>query len=228
MDVIYISLLAVNMKSFISSSGCMMVVDKSWLNNPNRSSEEYNDGLESFLEMCKDRVDERGFVFCPCTKCRNSVMLSLLKVKFHLYAWGFQRSYSDWIYHIKRTTPQVIVVDDGASGNDMAGVIKNGTIGSRAATTIRQLEEELASQTQADQVTSSADVNEVQASKNIIGTRRGRTQGVGFKPSTQASVTHGQPPPTLPFTQEQIDMLFQDPYFRDQLKKFIRSQKRKK
>ncbi|KAK1414527.1 hypothetical protein QVD17_30273 [Tagetes erecta] len=102
-----------------------MSVDKSWLKNPNRSSEEYNNGLNSFLEMCKTRVDERGFVFCPCAKDQNSVMLSWVKVKFHLYAWGFDRSYSDWVYHGERSNPQVVVVDDVASGNDMVGVIED-------------------------------------------------------------------------------------------------------
>ncbi|KAK9048205.1 hypothetical protein SSX86_032832, partial [Deinandra increscens subsp. villosa] len=102
-----------------------MVVDKSWLNNPNRSSTEYNDGLNSFLELCKGVIDKRGNVFCPCNKCKNSLRFPLRKVKNHLFGWGFWSMYKVWNYHGENFVPQVVDVDDVASENNMGDALED-------------------------------------------------------------------------------------------------------
>ncbi|KAK9051123.1 hypothetical protein SSX86_027749 [Deinandra increscens subsp. villosa] len=102
-----------------------MVVDKSWLNNPNRSSTEYSNGLDSFLEMCKGVVDERGYVFCPCNKCKNTLLHPLRTVKYHLKGWGFWATYKVWNYHGESLVPEVVAIDDVASGNNMGGALED-------------------------------------------------------------------------------------------------------
>ncbi|KAK9076568.1 hypothetical protein SSX86_004902 [Deinandra increscens subsp. villosa] len=102
-----------------------MVVDKSWLNNPNRSSTEYSNGLDSFLEMCKGVVDERGYVFCPCNKCKNTLLHPLRTVKYHLKGWGFWATYKVWNYHGESLVPEAVVIDDVASGNNMGGALED-------------------------------------------------------------------------------------------------------
>ncbi|KAK9071614.1 hypothetical protein SSX86_008043 [Deinandra increscens subsp. villosa] len=102
-----------------------MVVDKSWLNNPNRSLTEYSNGLDSFLEMCKGVADERGYVFCPCNKCKNTLLHPLRTVKYHLKGWGFWATYKVWNYHGESLVPEVVVIDDVASGNNMGGALED-------------------------------------------------------------------------------------------------------
>ncbi|KAI3786099.1 hypothetical protein L1987_45226 [Smallanthus sonchifolius] len=102
-----------------------MPIDKSWLTNPNRSSPEYKKGLNSFIEMCKEQVDDRGYVRCACAKCQNSVLISFTKMKFHMYSFGFCRTYTMWSYHGESSIHPVIVVDDVEPRNDMDDVIED-------------------------------------------------------------------------------------------------------
>ncbi|KAK9064676.1 hypothetical protein SSX86_016058 [Deinandra increscens subsp. villosa] len=102
-----------------------MVVDKSWLNNLNRISTVYSNGLDSFLEMCKGVVDERGYVFFPCNKCKNTLLHPLRTVKYHLKGWGFWATYKVWNYHGESLVPEVVVIDDVVSGNNMGGALED-------------------------------------------------------------------------------------------------------
>jgi hypothetical protein len=68
----------------------------------------------------------------------------------------------------------------------------------------------LAALTQPEQGSSSCLPNEVEVFENVMGTRRGWTRGIGFKPSSHASVSHQQPqqPPAPPLTQVTLICLF--------------------
>ncbi|KAJ0523415.1 putative Transposase-associated domain-containing protein [Helianthus annuus] len=103
-----------------------MSVDKSWLTSP-RNSPEYEQGLNSFIEMCKGQIDSKGNVRCACAKCKNCGLIPFTKMKFHMYSFGFYRYYTTWVYHGDRPRPPVVVVDDVAPRNDKDGVIKDLT-----------------------------------------------------------------------------------------------------
>ncbi|KAD7477895.1 hypothetical protein E3N88_01031 [Mikania micrantha] len=42
-------------------NGSVSSIDKSWITHPNHKSDEYQQGLVSSIEMCKDFVDSRGY-----------------------------------------------------------------------------------------------------------------------------------------------------------------------
>ncbi|KAK1415564.1 hypothetical protein QVD17_31347 [Tagetes erecta] len=102
-----------------------MSLDKSWLSNPNRRSPEYQQGIDSFVEMAKEHVDKDGNIRCPCTRCYNSVLIPWVKMDYHLQIWGICRTYKDWIYHGESLIPEVVVVDEVMVTNDMVGVIED-------------------------------------------------------------------------------------------------------
>ncbi|KAK1422943.1 hypothetical protein QVD17_18233 [Tagetes erecta] len=99
-----------------------MAIDKSWLTS-SRNSPEYEQGLNSFIEMCKVQVDNKGNVRCACAKCQNSVLINFTKMKYHMYANGFCRTYTTWDYHGESTIPTV--VGDVEPRNDMDVVIED-------------------------------------------------------------------------------------------------------
>ncbi|KAD3640574.1 hypothetical protein E3N88_29797 [Mikania micrantha] len=69
-------------QSFVSS------IDKSRITNPNRRSDEYQQGLISFIEMCKAYVDIKGYVRCACAKCQNSILIPYIKMKYRMHVYG--------------------------------------------------------------------------------------------------------------------------------------------
>ncbi|KAK1431764.1 hypothetical protein QVD17_08390 [Tagetes erecta] len=99
-----------------------MATDKSWLTK-SRNSPEYEQGLKSFIEMCKEQVDNKGNVRCACAKCRNSILIPFTKMKFHMYSFGFCQTYTTWEYHGESLIPRV--VDDVVLINDMDDVIED-------------------------------------------------------------------------------------------------------
>ncbi|KAJ0920707.1 putative Transposase-associated domain-containing protein [Helianthus annuus] len=105
----------------------IMSVDKSWLENPNRRSTEYLEGLNSFINRCKEHTDSRGYVRCACAKCENTLVIPFTTMKHHMNVWGICRDYKEWTYHGESLIPEVEVVDDVAPTNDtdMAAVIED-------------------------------------------------------------------------------------------------------
>ncbi|KAD4384723.1 hypothetical protein E3N88_24891 [Mikania micrantha] len=88
----------------------MSSIDKSWITNPNRRSDEYQHGLVSFIEMCKKHVDIRGYVRCACSKCQNSIVIPFVKMKYHMHAFGICRTYKKWTHHGESLIPAVVAV----------------------------------------------------------------------------------------------------------------------
>ncbi|XP_076948530.1 uncharacterized protein LOC143620812 [Bidens hawaiensis] len=101
-----------------------MSADKNWMTNPSIRSNEYQQGLQSFIEMCKNQVDSRGYVRCACAKCQNSVVIPYKSMKGHMRAYGFFRTYAEWIYHGESLIPPVVIVDEITPTNDMADIIE--------------------------------------------------------------------------------------------------------
>ncbi|XP_062118376.1 uncharacterized protein LOC133831994 [Humulus lupulus] len=74
-----------------------------------RLSKEYEDGVESFIEIAlKNTVDPKR-VHCPCQKCSNLKKLDIKEIKNHLYFNGIDKTYVKWIWHGEQveSTPKV-------------------------------------------------------------------------------------------------------------------------
>ncbi|KAF4360508.1 hypothetical protein G4B88_003391 [Cannabis sativa] len=76
-----------------------MSINKTWINNPNKLSDEYGAGVVAFLERAKNFVDETGLVKCPCNKCVNIQLQTINVIEHHLFNNGFLQSYTNWYWH---------------------------------------------------------------------------------------------------------------------------------
>lgn len=80
-----------------------MEVDKSWILLRDRTSVEYIDGVENFINfafMNKNRETYR--IKCPCPKCVNRFYQDIETVRGHIEMYGFEKTYVNWIYHGER------------------------------------------------------------------------------------------------------------------------------
>ncbi|KAL5548417.1 hypothetical protein UlMin_003648 [Ulmus minor] len=77
-----------------------MTIDKSWTQIRKRSnSAVFWQGLQSFLQMAKPHVNDRGFIRCPCNRCINNAQHQLEVLETHIHRFGFMSDYNEWIYH---------------------------------------------------------------------------------------------------------------------------------
>ncbi|XP_062085438.1 uncharacterized protein LOC133791534 [Humulus lupulus] len=76
-----------------------MSIDKTWINNSNKFSDEYVAGAFAFVERAQQFVDTRGLVKCPCNKCLNIELQTIGVLESHLFENGFLRSYTNWYWH---------------------------------------------------------------------------------------------------------------------------------
>ncbi|KAK9076729.1 hypothetical protein SSX86_005063 [Deinandra increscens subsp. villosa] len=74
-------------------------MDKSWMYSTRRSSTQYVNGVESFLDFAFDKSSNGGMILCPCMQCHNRFHFMRGEVYDHLICWGFQRGYSNWTSH---------------------------------------------------------------------------------------------------------------------------------
>ena len=51
--------------------GCVQMMDKSWIDLPNRMSSEYINGIDEFLVFAYTNRVEGSMISCPCRKCEN-------------------------------------------------------------------------------------------------------------------------------------------------------------
>nr|XP_004494940.1 uncharacterized protein LOC101496411 [Cicer arietinum] len=76
-------------------------MDREWMCDPSKKSEEYIRGVNEFLEFAFQNSQINGKIMCPCTKCANCHSYSRVCVYEHLTDphRGFLRGYRQWIYH---------------------------------------------------------------------------------------------------------------------------------
>ncbi|KAF9586770.1 hypothetical protein IFM89_040011 [Coptis chinensis] len=73
--------------------------NKDWMSAP-LNSDEYLDGLESFLKFMTDRLGKGTWCSCPCARCRNvSGRVDPKIVADHLIRIGIDPSYTTWYFH---------------------------------------------------------------------------------------------------------------------------------
>ncbi|KAL3648233.1 hypothetical protein CASFOL_004955 [Castilleja foliolosa] len=76
-------------------------MDRSWINK-NRTSVEYENGVEEFLKFASSRVSASngdGRYYCPCVKCLNDKLFSVREIREHVICDGFNKKYTRWIWH---------------------------------------------------------------------------------------------------------------------------------
>ncbi|GJY93774.1 hypothetical protein Tco_0509556 [Tanacetum coccineum] len=81
-----------------------MMIDKSWTTLKNRTSSQFNDGLDAFLERCKDHLDEYNNATNEPPETKNELEELLAKAGGKLYP-GCDKStlqYLSKLLHIKK------------------------------------------------------------------------------------------------------------------------------
>ncbi|XP_068472457.1 uncharacterized protein [Phaseolus vulgaris] len=74
-------------------------MDRSWINYK-RTTNEYENGVQQFLEFAKVNVpDNNGRFYCPCVNCLNERRLPTEVIREHVLCDGFLKSYTKWIWH---------------------------------------------------------------------------------------------------------------------------------
>ncbi|CAL8146990.1 unnamed protein product [Prunus armeniaca] len=70
-----------------------------WIQNPNRYSDEYLDGIEDFIEFACRHNPSATRIRCPCRRCNNTLWETIENVGFHLVRNGMIETYSIWNLH---------------------------------------------------------------------------------------------------------------------------------
>ncbi|WVZ21880.1 hypothetical protein V8G54_000424 [Vigna mungo] len=74
-------------------------MDRSWI-NCKRTSEEYERGVEQFIEFATRNVpDNNGRFYCPCVNCLNERRLPIAVIREHVLCDGIPKSYTKWTWH---------------------------------------------------------------------------------------------------------------------------------
>lgn len=78
------------------------------MNQP-RNNQEYEDGLEKFLDFAFGNSKRNGVILCPCRECRLNISVDREVAKEHLIVMGFIRGYNQWIAHGEKPETNVNV-----------------------------------------------------------------------------------------------------------------------
>ncbi|KAI5350103.1 hypothetical protein L3X38_002994 [Prunus dulcis] len=87
---------AVSAENSVRSSGIM---SRRWIQNPNRCSDEYLDGIEDFIEFARRQNPGATRIRCPCRRCNNTLWETIENVGFHLVRNRIIETYSIWNLH---------------------------------------------------------------------------------------------------------------------------------
>jgi hypothetical protein len=67
-------------------------------------------GIEEFLKMGCPCVDVNSIIRCPYCDCANRYFLHIELVEHHLYQYGIDRTYTQWIFHGKEDLCSINVI----------------------------------------------------------------------------------------------------------------------
>ncbi|KAL3650054.1 hypothetical protein CASFOL_006457 [Castilleja foliolosa] len=85
----------------LASLKATVIMDRSWI-NAKRTSEEYENGVEEFLEFASSHVaanNGNDKFYCPCVKCLNDKIFTANEIREHVICDGFNKKYTRWIWH---------------------------------------------------------------------------------------------------------------------------------
>ncbi|XP_022862577.1 uncharacterized protein LOC111382773 [Olea europaea var. sylvestris] len=77
-------------------------------------SNEYTNGIKSFIELAKNHLGNDNQTRCPCRHCRIVYIQNIDVVERHLWVKGFSQNYQNWIFH--REPMIVSTVDNHSKG----------------------------------------------------------------------------------------------------------------
>ena len=75
------------------------IMDRMWIQNPNRCAEEYLDGIEDFIDFACTHNPGATRIRCPCRRCNNTLSETIENVRFHLVRNGMIETYNTWNHH---------------------------------------------------------------------------------------------------------------------------------
>ncbi|XP_012837541.1 PREDICTED: uncharacterized protein LOC105958084 [Erythranthe guttata] len=104
-----------------------LIMDKSWMHK-SRSTIEYKNGLNQFLDMAFSNVSLGGKIICPCKYCKNAKWVDRETTKEHLIVDGFMKGYTHWVIHGEDTSSSQTTfqnLDPINTLDDMDGLIND-------------------------------------------------------------------------------------------------------
>ncbi|KAG8478881.1 hypothetical protein CXB51_028726 [Gossypium anomalum] len=81
-------------------------MDKSWM-NLSRVSNDYRNGVQTFLNFAFENARQENMILCPCKKCGNINWHFREVVYEHLIVDSFIRGYKKWIFHGECTSSRI-------------------------------------------------------------------------------------------------------------------------
>ncbi|XP_019239923.1 PREDICTED: uncharacterized protein LOC109219903 [Nicotiana attenuata] len=95
--------------------------DKRWM-SLRRSTDEYIQGVNDFLNKTFERASQGNEILCPCKECANYFWYYRNVVKDHLIVNGFVHGYTKWVFYgegfSSRKTPCLSNNDEGSEMHD--------------------------------------------------------------------------------------------------------------
>ncbi|XP_074373843.1 uncharacterized protein LOC141714210 [Apium graveolens] len=73
-------------------------MDRSWL-RADRRTKEIKIGVEDLLKFAFEKGYTEEKISCPCLKCAHSKSWNAQEVKNHFFQYGFDETYTRWIWH---------------------------------------------------------------------------------------------------------------------------------
>ena len=90
----------------------------SWM-NALRTSEEYENGVEEFIEFARRNVTTKNWMYyCPCVNCLNGTRRDIADIRDHLICDGINLQYTKWIWHGEEVTPSASYENEVEVDND--------------------------------------------------------------------------------------------------------------
>jgi len=104
-----------------------MVPNKEWMNIEDHLGEDYEKGVESFLNYAFTRLGIET-IRCPCVKCVNIEFGTHKEVQGHLLAYGMVKRYTFWHHYGERFSEPSVQMDDENDVNEcdeMHGILRD-------------------------------------------------------------------------------------------------------
>ncbi|KAM7474177.1 hypothetical protein LguiB_021420 [Lonicera macranthoides] len=114
----------------LPSSQLAEVTNKEWMNERNRISEVYRQGVEDFIKFAvANDVEKLSTIICPCVKCRNKLRFPIVEVQNHLIINGINRTYTKWLLHGEMSSSTPIAQHPSIDHVELEGNIGEEDIG---------------------------------------------------------------------------------------------------
>ncbi|KAL3825381.1 hypothetical protein ACJIZ3_021410 [Penstemon smallii] len=76
-------------------------MDKSWMKLDDYTSDDYANGVRSFIRFALENSRDNNKMLCPCRNCLNLKSYPASLVKLHLLSNGIDVGYIKWLHHFE-------------------------------------------------------------------------------------------------------------------------------